>query len=107
MNKECGVCKWWDKEHCSNGESKHCTYPRLEIETCGHWEFFDLLPCPWCGGKGEIGSHRIRMENRRYYMPHIFCKDCGATSGWNDITYSRHYKENVKLAVEAWNRRSE
>lgn len=108
MNKECGVCKWWYKGHCSNGKSKHCTSSKLEIETCGHWEFFDLLPCPWCGGEAEMGSHRIRREDRRYYTPHIQCKECKAMRGWDDLIYlSDSYKENVKLAVEAWNRRSE
>lgn len=106
MNKECGICRWWCKEHCTNGQSKHCTEPRLEMETCGKWEFLQLSACPFCGGEAELRAHRHRDANgKRRYIPHIQCKECGSVRGWKDMPFNGEKKEHVRKAVAAWNRR--
>jgi hypothetical protein len=48
----------------------------------------DLLPCPFCGGRGTSGEH----------MDWIACDDCGATGATAD-------PHHPMTKAEAWNRR--
>ena len=51
-----------------------------------------LLPCPFCGGRAEIGGHVFA------YYARCVNRDCIAS------TYGAHYPDAVD-AVDAWNRR--
>lgn len=54
----------------------------------------ELKPCPFCGGKAEIGSeHNDRGA--------IYCIDCGAK-----IEFGGCGVELKLKAIEAWNRRA-
>lgn len=57
---------------------------------------YELLPCPFCGGKAELSSDFC--GNGVY----VRCCDCGVMSA--AIRISAEYCANEK-AVEKWNRR--
>lgn len=64
----------------------------------------ELKPCPFCGGKANIGIARVDGSEKTYS---IVCKRCNvgifsprfAENEWN--AYG-----NVKDAIKAWNRRA-
>lgn len=53
-----------------------------------------LLPCPFCGGEGVIGTNEIDFEE----WPDVTCNDCGI---WMDAIEGQGLPE----LVERWNTR--
>ena len=59
----------------------------------------ELKPCPFCGGKAQIVSHRVLEDAKEAY---VFCKSCGA--------HGEHYEDAyapISDAIAAWNRRAD
>lgn len=104
IKHECRYCQYWLEEHCVNADSRYCTEAKLGIETCGHWTFFNLRPCPFCGGEAEpITSKKKTKEGKIRVSKGMMCTGCGAK------VMKRAIDANVDIidAVEAWNRREE
>lgn len=64
-------------------------------------EELKILPCPFCGGEGEI----VHFHNSWY----IACKKCSAQMGYRNAGYSAvkgqlHF-ENKEDCIKAWNNR--
>lgn len=55
----------------------------------------ELLPCPFCGGLGEIQHTEDYNEEWRHW---IMCKGCAASTHWGYDT--------VAEAIAAWNQRN-
>ena len=59
-----------------------------------------LKPCPFCGGKAELG-HTIK-ESAYGNTSFVFCTNCSANGKM--IRVSSKYSSDER-AIEAWNRR--
>lgn len=80
---------------------------------CQNLLYCPLLPCPFCGGKAEIVSHKDCLEGT--YDMYIICKTCKIRTPSIDVTCDRNepircdslVRDNpLRDLVNIWNRRS-
>lgn len=68
-----------------------------EVEAFKKREDLNLLPCPFCGGDGEVVSEREHdHDGSMYSVCKIQCSACNASAG---------FTSTVDWTVEAWNKR--
>lgn len=67
----------------------------------------ELKPCPFCGGEAQINDAKNSRQAEGYSLKEVTCLNCGAKVWGKGIDYFRFEKthEDVKSAIEAWNRR--
>lgn len=68
---------------------------------------YELLPCPFCGGKGHMEhDSRSYMNGKSTRVSYVYCENCNARSPkFNRLEYNPHNIAEQK-AVEAWNMRT-
>lgn len=64
---------------------------------------YDLLPCPFCGGKAKIITGVSRHYAPSHPQANIECTDCMISTAI--FTDTDNDGRNIERAVEAWNRR--
>ena len=104
---QCGNCRWWVDNYCTNQDCKHRRKPKLELETCGKWEIPPIKPCPFCGGEANLCRITQKINKVRVIKPVVFCTVCGTKHHWKDVDLGETYNENIRIAIDAWNRRAE
>ena len=70
----------------------------------------DLKPCPFCGGEARLEDrHRAFIGGETTKVAYIRCRRCNARSGRFELEQyggKSRSAEAVRLAKEAWNRRT-
>ncbi len=73
-------------------------------------KIYDLLPCPFCGGKAIVEhSHRAFINAQSTRVTFVRCKKCNARTNRVQISEYGHTSESTEAtdrAVEYWNRRA-
>ena len=65
----------------------------------------ELLPCPFCGGRGEF----LAFASAAYGSDGVIvrCMSCGAsTKCWADVEVAEAVSIGIDAAAAAWNQRS-
>lgn len=57
----------------------------------------ELIPCPFCGGEGQMREECDYMMTAGEERWHVQCVECGADGPW---------EHSKKAAVYVWNRRN-
>jgi len=67
---------------------------------------FDLIPCPFCGGRAEIKDERVCYGHGDYAIESfVCCSDCNASAGsFSSWEFPDDGTRRLK-AVSSWNYR--
>lgn len=66
-----------------------------------------LLPCPFCGGLGQVEGHFRAYKNGKpgHRVCLVWCVKCSARTGKYDPEEYETYSDALDAAINAWNSR--
>ena len=68
--------------------------------------YYDLKPCPFCGGEATLCKENTCFGHGEYHDKHfVKCNSCGAT-GKSELVYYLTSTDCQELAVHHWNTRT-